>query len=624
MSINKSTLFFLCFIPPLFFSWDFYPSWLIYYQASLLSILSVTRIPRLCAYLNFYMIYELFTRLGFELTPETTIPGLSIFITSQLILNRYEKKLEYYTLFLFIGSLAVFNTSLYYFLYTLLSIFLVFYIESKDSKIGFKLILSNIWYYKIHIFFGVCITSLLFLFFPRYYGFLPTTPKAQKGVVGYSTKIDNTDAFDLSLSNKIVFYAEVPNQLPQEKLYWRGRTLNMTDGYNWKQTNIKHTSYKRQNYSDEILYKINYEENFEGDVILLDTPIYVNLHKNKIYEQPEFNDYKTYFKTKKLSYRAKSSFNTSLSLKGDREQLSPFLQLPKYMATSFKDFREHVKAKTPIKIIENFSDKIKKEKFEYTLNPGKMPTLEDFLQNKKGFCTHFASLMALTLRSFEIPARVVSGFQGGEYNELGSYYTIKSRDAHAWVEYYSQNRWNRVDPTEFIAINRIQLGGFSLTSLDEKQQKDGVLENSILGKVYNELAKRVSFINYKFSLFLENFNREEQRNISFSLGIKAKYFFGLGLIFALFFVFGFYYFFLKKKRINLHPADRMIIKLEKKLKLKNHELLHAKTINHKALIISKITTENWPLEFLDQYQEYRFAGLNKKEQLDSILKNNTL
>ncbi len=76
------------------------------------------------------------------------------------------------------------------------------------------------------------------------------------------------------------------------------------------------------------------------------------------------------------------------------------------------------------------------------------PILDFLKKYKKGYCEHFASAMVLLLQSIGIPARVVVGFKGGEYNSFGDYYIIRNRDAHTWVEVYIPNKgWVRFDPT---------------------------------------------------------------------------------------------------------------------------------------------------------------------------------
>ncbi|MEW6666617.1 MAG: transglutaminaseTgpA domain-containing protein [Thermodesulfobacteriota bacterium] len=89
--------------------------------------------------------------------------------------------------------------------------------------------------------------------------------------------------------------------------------------------------------------------------------------------------------------------------------------------------------------------------FEYTLSPGEArgdPVLHFLTITRKGHCEYFASAMTLLLRSLGIPARVVGGYAGGEWNELGRYFLVRQSDAHTWVEAWIQDRgWVAFDPT---------------------------------------------------------------------------------------------------------------------------------------------------------------------------------
>ena len=103
-----------------------------------------------------------------------------------------------------------------------------------------------------------------------------------------------------------------------------------------------------------------------------------------------------------------------------------------------------------------------REGFQYTLSPPPLGIneVDDFLfETRKGFCEHFASSFVFLMRAAGIPARVVTGYQGGEYNDLGNYYIVRQSDAHAWAEVWLRGRgWVRVDPTAAIAPERVELG----------------------------------------------------------------------------------------------------------------------------------------------------------------------
>ncbi len=90
--------------------------------------------------------------------------------------------------------------------------------------------------------------------------------------------------------------------------------------------------------------------------------------------------------------------------------------------------------------------------YSYSLEPGGKnggdPVNNFLFHSKKGYCEHFATAMVLLLRSSGVPARLISGFHGGEWNSYGGYYTVRAQDAHTWVEAYIKNSgWVRFDPT---------------------------------------------------------------------------------------------------------------------------------------------------------------------------------
>ena len=85
--------------------------------------------------------------------------------------------------------------------------------------------------------------------------------------------------------------------------------------------------------------------------------------------------------------------------------------------------------------------------------------MDDFLFNtREGFCGHYASAFAVLARSVGIPARVVTGYQGGELNPLANHWVVRQADAHAWAEVWLDDRWVRYDPTAAVAPERIEWG----------------------------------------------------------------------------------------------------------------------------------------------------------------------
>jgi transglutaminase-like putative cysteine protease len=138
-------------------------------------------------------------------------------------------------------------------------------------------------------------------------------------------------------------------------------------------------------------------------------------------------------------------------------ELPRCLQVPEPLLPRLRELAERIVAGIPreapydrAKAVERYL----RDRFEYSTHSGPSPAgadpVEEFLfRRRSGHCEHFAAAMALLLRSVGIPARVVTGFSGGEWNEYGSFYVVRQRHAHAWVEAYMPGvrDWETFNPT---------------------------------------------------------------------------------------------------------------------------------------------------------------------------------
>jgi hypothetical protein len=104
----------------------------------------------------------------------------------------------------------------------------------------------------------------------------------------------------------------------------------------------------------------------------------------------------------------------------------------------------------------------REEPFTYTLTPALLTgdRTDAFLfDTRRGFCEHFASSFVVLMRAAGVPARVVTGYQGGEFSPLGGYLLVRQADAHAWAEVWLDDRgWTRVDPTAAVSPERVERG----------------------------------------------------------------------------------------------------------------------------------------------------------------------
>src|SRR5207237_9715550 len=86
--------------------------------------------------------------------------------------------------------------------------------------------------------------------------------------------------------------------------------------------------------------------------------------------------------------------------------------------------------------------------------------VDDFVfDTRAGFCGHYASAFVTLMRAAHVPARVVTGYLGGEWNPIGGYFVVRQSDAHAWAEVWLQDRgWTRVGPTGAVGAGRLPRG----------------------------------------------------------------------------------------------------------------------------------------------------------------------
>jgi hypothetical protein len=168
--------------------------------------------------------------------------------------------------------------------------------------------------------------------------------------------------------------------------------------------------------------------------------------------------------------------------------------------------------------------------FVYTVNPGTYDdprALEEFLfVRREGFCEHYAAAFATLMRVAGVPSRIVIGYHGGDYNSLGKYVIVRQAHSHAWCEVWLKDEgWERVDPTEMIAPDRITSTLNSYLEARGTQEDASAAQRSSGSKGWHRLGHELQLawdsVNYQWDLRVLNFDQESQRNFLFALGLGA-------------------------------------------------------------------------------------------------------
>lgn len=139
-----------------------------------------------------------------------------------------------------------------------------------------------------------------------------------------------------------------------------------------------------------------------------------------------------------------------------------------------------------------------------------MDPIEDFVANHRtGHCEYFATALVLMLRSQRIPARLVVGYHGGEYNALGNYYLVRQRDAHAWVEVLLNSEEIKEVGTASLPLTDASHGGW--LRLDPTPG-GGLPDEETQGVVWNKFDDFMEYAEFLWSDYVTGLNRERQRS----------------------------------------------------------------------------------------------------------------
>ena len=312
---------------------------------------------------------------------------------------------------------------------------------------------------------AIPVMLILFVLFPRIPGPLWGLPKdAYKGRTGLSDEMMPGTVSELSKSDEVAFRVRFSGAIPEQgKRYWRGPVLWNFDGRRWTRSEElpANTPVAFLPEGAAVNYAVILEPSNRRWLFALDLPASLPPRAGMtasfqlLREQPVNEVYR-------YEMRSYPNYRTGELTAGERFRA---LRLPlsgnpraRALASQWRERDSRPEARVGAALAL-----FREQAFYYTLNPpllGGSDSVDDFLfRTRRGFCEHYASAFVFLMRAAGVPARVVTGYQGGERNELGDYLIVRQSDAHAWAEVWLAERgWTRVDPTAAVAPNRIQQG----------------------------------------------------------------------------------------------------------------------------------------------------------------------
>ena len=324
---------------------------------------------------------------------------------------------------------------------------------------------------------------LLFIIFPRVQGtFLKRLGDDSKGVTGMSSHLQPGSFSSLAQSTETAFRAKITSgnpTLPFPQLYWRGLVMDFCErGLSWHASELDRPADKKTpavSNVHRIRQQITLIPQGERWMFALDHPVEVRT-------DPEIQASVTSSSALRSASRlvGNSVIYTAvseLSAPGGTELLdrerswythTPPDLSPKVLELA-RGWRQQAHGQEE-EIVRAALQFFRNGRFIYTLTPGELPpkaALDTFLfHTRAGFCEHYAAAFSTLMRAAGLPARVVVGYQGGEFNTWGGHYVVRQADAHAWSEVFLAGRgWVREDPTAVVAPDRVSFGADDYSSL---------------------------------------------------------------------------------------------------------------------------------------------------------------
>ena len=307
------------------------------------------------------------------------------------------------------------------------------------------------------------IMLVFFVLFPRIPGPLWKLPDDAKSArTGLSETMTPGDIARLIESDAVAFRVNFDSRPPaQNRLYWRALVLWYFDGRSWERGKRNINPWPTmEGLGSPVDYTVTLEPHERTWLFGLDMPEQApnNAYYNNNFElrvRNKINSLQQYSLKSFLDYRIQqklSQWERSAGLKLPANANPRTLELGRQWRRELRD---------PQAVVDRALRHFNQNDYVYTLEPPLTPgfdSVDQFMfDTRRGFCEHYASSFTVLMRAAGIPARVITGYQGGTFNPVNNYLTVRQSDAHAWSEVWLENQgWVRIDPTGAIAPERIE------------------------------------------------------------------------------------------------------------------------------------------------------------------------
>jgi protein-glutamine gamma-glutamyltransferase len=381
---------------------------------------------------------------------------------------------------------------------------------------------------------GAPIMLVLFMLFPRMaplWG-LPNDGMTGRSGLSGSMKVGEIAklVLDDSIALRIRFEGRPP---PQGLLYFRGPVLSDFDGEQWRPLRSGFPSRLALSADlevrgESVRYRVTMEANQRPWLFVLEaTPDAPQLPAMDLRMTPELQWRSDRPVSELLRYDAVSYPDFRHGPRQQAMALQDLIELPPGFNPRTLVLAQELRrqfgagASAAPALVDAVLERLRTGGYSYTLDPGVygQNTADEFwFDRRAGFCEHIASSFVILMRALDIPARIVTGYQGGELNGLDGYWTVRQRDAHAWAEVWLQGQgWVRVDPTSAVSPGRIG-------SLERLRAPEGLLAGAV--RTLNptlaaQLRDAWEAVNNSWNQWVLNYTQGKQLDLLKNLGFSS-------------------------------------------------------------------------------------------------------
>ena len=362
---------------------------------------------------------------------------------------------------------------------------------------------------------------VLFLLFPRVQGPLWGLPQdASAGVTGLSDTMAPGSLSQLSLSDAIAFRIEFKSPTPRRRaLYWRGPVLTDFDGRAWRLGYPSFAEPTTPTGGTRVEYSVLLEPHNRNWLFALD-------RATSLPEQGRHLDDGQIISLTPVRTRMRYEMASAIDAEPRPSELRRVLERARRLPAGFNPRARalaeswRAAAADDSEVLRRAIDHFRRERLLYTTEPPLLgrDSVDEFLfDTRQGFCEYFSSAFVFLLRAAGVPARVVTGYQGGDTNPVDGAFTVRQSDAHAWSEVFiAGNGWIRVDPTALSVPGRVDAG------LARAVATGDALPLLMRPELAWLLTLRYNWeaVSHQWNLMVLGYNPDRQRELLSLLGIR--------------------------------------------------------------------------------------------------------